>query len=244
MIDDSYFKLDISRSAFYFDKFKYKMSVFVRNVHYFRSIKTVDNFHKKINRYSTQLNDGFLFFDDIQLLVADKTTQTAIESFVRWRESLVNTQLKFKIRVNHSHILIYGNDLQLYDGLLTEIKDSVNLAQIEYYYVNSNPNYDRSVIYLQKPKRKFRIYLKSEMYCTSDREKLLNFMIDKDIYMCRSFNEWLNRNNSNNFFKNTSYSWDHFFFELDDEMLITLILLKFDRLIRKVCAIEKKINTV
>jgi hypothetical protein len=183
---------------------------------------------------------GYFFFDDIQSLVSDKKTQTAIKSFVRWRESLVNTQLKFKIRVNHSHILIYGNDLQLYDNLLTEIKDSVNLDQIEYYYVKSNPNYDRSVIYLQKPKRKFRIYLKSEMYSTFDREKLLNFMIDKDIYMCRSFTEWLNRNNSTNFFKNTSYSWDHFFFELDDETLITLILLKFDRLIRKVCAIEKR----
>lgn len=240
MINDSYFKLDVARSTFYFDKFKYKMSFFVRNVHYFRSIKTVDNFRRKFDRYSTQLDDGYFFFDDIQSLVSDKKTQTAIESFVRWRESLVNTQLKFKIRVNHSHILIYGNDLQLYDDLLTEIKDSVNPAQIEYYYVDPNPNYDRSVIYLQKPKRKFRIYLKSEIYTTANREKLLKFMIDNDIYMCQSFNEWLTRNNSNNFYKNTSYSWDHFFFEFDDEPLITLILLKFDRLIRKVCTIEKR----
>jgi hypothetical protein len=240
MIDNSYFKLDTRRSAFYFDKFKYKMSVFIRNVHYFRSIKTVDNFHKRFDKYSTQIDDAYFFFDDIQSLVTDKTTQTTIEGFVRWRESLVNNQLKFKIRVNHSHILIYSNDLQLYDELLTEIKDYVNPAQIEYYYVNSNSNYDRSIIYLQKPKRKFRIYLKSETYSTSDREKLLKFMIGNDIYMCRSFNEWLIRNNSNNFFKNTSYSWDHFFFELDDETLITLILLKFDRLIRKVCTIEKR----
>jgi hypothetical protein len=240
MIDDSYFKLDIARSAFYFGKFKYKMSVFARNVHYFRSIKTVDNFHKRLDRYSTQRDDGYFFLDDIQSLFSDKKTQTTIEGFVRWRESIVNTQLKFKIRINQSHILIYGNDLQLYDDLLTEIKDSVNPAQIEYYYVNSNPNYDRSIIYLQKPKRKFRIYLKSEIYSTSDREKLLKFMIDNNIYMCRSFNEWLIRNNSTNFFKNTSYSWDHFFFELDDETLITLILLKFDRLIRKVCTIEKR----
>jgi hypothetical protein len=39
---------------------------------------------------------------------------------------------------------------------------------------------------------------------------------------------------------NLIYSWDNYFFDFDQESLITLLSLKFDNLIRKVCTIQKR----
>lgn len=241
MITESDFKLDSAQLTFYHDKFKYKMSIWIKGIHFFRTTKSIYEYSQRVDDYYINR----MYYNDINSIVSDSTLLKPIKNLIVWRSSIIERNLDFKLRFGENKITIYANDFTLFELLLTELKYSKDDTIISYNYSEPMMNYEKGIIYQKEPKRKFRIYMKSMSYTTEQREKLYEYLSRYDITMSSSMKKWIIGKSSSQIFAgfqnyNLMYAWDNYFFDFDQESLITLLSLKFDNLIRKVCTIQKR----
>jgi hypothetical protein len=241
MITESDFKLDSAQLTFYHDKFKYKMSIWIKGINHFRTTKSIYEYSQKVDEYYINR----MYYNDINSIVSDANLLKPIENLIVWRSSIIEKNLDFKLRFGENKITVYSNDFTVFELLLTELKYSKDDNIISCNYSEPMTNYERGVIYQKEPKRKFRIYMKGMLYTTEQREKLYEYLSRYDITMSPSMTKWITGKASSQIFAgfqnyNLMYSWDNYFFDFDQESLITLLSLKFDNLIRKVCTIQKR----
>jgi hypothetical protein len=241
MITESDFKLDSAQLTFYHDKFKYKMSIWIKGIHHFRTTKSIYEYSQRVDEYYINR----MYYNDINSIISDTNLLKPIENLVIWRSTIIEKNLNFKLRFGENKITIYANDFTVFELLLTELKYSKDDTIISYNYSEPMTNHERGVIYQTEPKRKFRIYMKQQLYTTEQREKLYDYLSRYDITMSPSMTKWITGKSSSQIFVgmhnyNLIYSWDNYFFDFDQESLITLLSLKFDNLIRKVCTIQKR----
>jgi hypothetical protein len=106
------------------------------------------------------------------------------------------------------------------------------------------PGFDKTVLYRVDPKNKFRIYLKSRSYSRTERLELYEFLNSKNIKLTWAMQNWL-LDEPTSSWNSTYRSWafSSQYFDFDDEMLVTMLYLKFNSVVGKVCSIQKKINT-
>lgn len=236
MISESDFKLDSTRLTFYYDKFKYRMSIGIRGIHYFRTVNTIDGYTNRLNAYSTER----MYYQNVHQILSDNKTLKHIKNFVRWRASKVKDKLDFKLRIGEDKATIYSNDLTVFQIILVKLNHDYDQQHITCNYSELMQNYEQGVIYLKNPKRKFRIYLRSEKHSVSQKFDLLEFINKNDITMSPSLLKWLKRSSRVSFPYGDSWAWSHYFFEFDQESLITIVSLKFDNLIGKLCTVQKR----
>jgi hypothetical protein len=217
------------------------MSIWIKGIHFFRTTKSIYEYSQKVDEYYINR----MYYNDINSIVSDTNLLKPIENLIVWRSSIIEKNLDFKLRFGENKITIYANDFTVFELLLTELKYSKDDTIISYNYSEPMTNYERGVVYQKEPKRKFRIYMKSKIYTTEEREKLYDYLSRYDITMSPSMIKWVTGKTSTQHFSgmqnyNLMYSWDNYFFDFDQESLITLLSLKFDNLIRKVCTIQKR----
>jgi hypothetical protein len=233
MITESDFKLDSTRLTLYHDKFKYRMSIFIRGIHFFRSVNTLAGYTNRLDSYKAER----MYYQNVHLILSDHESLKHIRNFVKWRASKVTDKLDFKLRIGEDRVTIYSNDLTFFQIVLNKLNYSKDQQHITCNYSEPMVNYEQGVVYLKNPKRKFRIYMRSEKYTGSQRTALLEFIHKNDISMSPSLLSWLKSRSSS---YGDSWAWSHYFFEFDQESLVTILCLKFDKLIRKVCTIQKR----
>lgn len=233
------FLLDTNRLSFYFDKFKYKMVISLEGIQYFRNCQSKYEIDNKIFSYKSKKN--LYYYDDIKLIMNDNIKMSDISNVIEWKQTVDKTKIKFVTTDNK--ISIYSDDHSIFENLLNSVKSIHKFST--FYYVEKMKNYVSGDIYLKSPKYKFRIYLKCSNYKEEQKQKLKEFLDYYKMSKCPSLNRWLNDiptyNPPNSFSSYVrSWAWDYYFFEFDDESLITMISLKFDNLIGKVCTVHKR----
>lgn len=233
------FILDTNRLSFYFNKFKYKMVISLEGIQYFRNCQSKYEIDDKVYSYKTKKN--LYYYDDIKMIMDNKNIMSHISKVIEWKQTVDKTKMKFIVTDNK--ISIYSSDHGIFENLLNSV-NSIHKLSI-FYYVEKMKNYVSGDVYLKNPKHKFRVYLKCSNYKDEQRRKLKEFLKYYKMSLCPSLNRWLNETsvyNPPNTFNSyvRSWAWDYYFFEFDDESLITMISLKFDHLIGKVCTVHKR----
>ena len=237
LITPEVFQQDQTRVSLYYTDIKYKMSVHIRDIHFFRDIDTIRKFQQRVYLLSQSR------------WVEDLVESEIIHSFVEWRE--LYSTAKFKLRVQSDQIDIYSNDLSVFTTLVGHLIDSYGeqiTNRIKYRYARQIKNFEQNVVYQVCPKHKYRIYLSSERRSLEQIADFKKYLEKYKVFPSRSLKYWLSQDHTNNYYVMFSgiagsWSWNHYSFDFDDEQLITLFLLSHDNWIGKVCRIEKKINT-
>lgn len=208
LIDEDSFKLHTTKISLYYDRFKYRARIHIPDVQYYRN--------HRYRRSSSSL--------------------PSIQKFLNWKKT-VESRTDLIVRVSSNLTDIYSNDVNV-------IKDAVNSIvcdsslRYELQRVEQLPNFDRSKVYLKKPKFKYRLYFKWAKLEDIEIEQLQQFIESYEIKCSDSLNRWFFRHGQGSRF--SSYLWDNYFFDFDDDRIITLMILKFGNIVRRVCDIEKR----
>ena len=234
----------------YFDRYQYKLEFDLPYVHYFRNVRTVEQYERQLYRL------GDLNMISLHQVIYRQTSESfdldasaAIIKFVRWRSK--NDELdqgkstRYFIRTQVDKLAVYTGDLGAIQSLVDlYTEDDLLARQVRYLYSEKTPGFDKTAIYRVDPKNKFRIYLKSRRYSIPERKELYEFLIDKKIKLTWTMQHWLVDEPTPSWNSNyRSWAFSSHYFDFDDETLITMLYLKFNAVVGKVCTIQKKINT-
>jgi hypothetical protein len=214
-IDEGSFKLHPTKISLYYDRFKYRARIHIPDIHLYR------------NHYR---------YERISFTASTIVYPQSIKSFLDWKKT-VESRTDLAIRVSSNLIDIYAESVDV-------IRDSINqiicnsTQRYELQRVEQLPNFDRSKIYLKNPKFKYRLYFKWSKLEDIEIEQLRQFIESYEIKCSDSLNRWFFRHGQGSRF--SSYLWDNYFFDFDDDKIITLMILKFGNIVRRVCDIEKR----
>jgi hypothetical protein len=248
------FKVDKSKISLYFDKFQYRLSLHISNIHYFRSIKNNSDYHAKLASLREDWSsdkgghDGYVFRSDLKRAFENLIDHLpSIEAYSRWRE-IMNVSTEFMVRVQHDKLDVYSNKMSVFQSLLDEL-DSFDLIDAKFLKSKPMKNFEKGVIYQTNPKHKFRVYLSNKQWNCSEVISLQKYLIKNSFVMSPGLSKWIGENNTlalgakHQWGRGAIYTWSNYSFDFDDESLITLLCLQHDEWVGKVCRIEKKINT-
>lgn len=208
------------------------MSVDLVNVHYFRRDKNYDDLTKTVE----------LFQDNWQMVKLDNLD--LIHQFIDWRADLPTGGL-VKVAIQQNRVSVYTNQVSYFQSLLDKLDeygDETSRLLIQYYQAAPLANYEKGVVYQTKPKHKFRIYLSSKRRTTEQSQEFNESLNRYEVYPSKSLQNWFTNPPNSTFAWSAPgcWTWEHYFFDFDDETLITLFLLSHEDWIGKVCRIEKR----
>jgi hypothetical protein len=221
------FVLDKTKIKLYYDKYIYKINVSINQIHFFRNTKLEIDFDARA-RWHKSINGD------------DETNYDLAMAFVKFRQEVTRLQKDFKIIINYNSIDVYANDRAIFEELLdTIIATGVDLDDmfIKYLYAVPKANYNDRVIYHVEPKHNYRALLKTAKLSPTIKRDLADFITQYGLKPSLSLDNHLTFNRGTQLYL---WVWSHYFIDFDDEHMISLLLLRFDGLIRKVCKIEKR----
>jgi hypothetical protein len=155
----------------------------------------------------------------------------AFDSLVTWIDWRSANRDKITVRVESGCCSVFSNDLSLLETL-TAITNNIEFTEA---VVTEDP----TVITLNNPKHKFRVYLKGKVPSADFFEEIGNFLSlhDKLLYPCKALKSRIKHQISNLHFKRPRYysQWlsSSYFIEYDDEATYTLLKLYFHNVFAK-----------
>lgn len=233
MITPESFKLDETRQNLYFGRYKYRCSLIIEGIQYFKRERDTLEFDEQVEELSQQrwygwrkpFNPGFA---------------QSIKQFIGWRNANQWRVSEFKLVMGEETVNIYSNDLALLNSIETEFENTEVGETMKLSYATVRPDYDQSVIYRVNPNHKYRLYLRSRKYSYEERTELMEFLLQNSVKMSDALANWFRPGSGPRWNKNAYWAWDHLCFDYDEEYIATLLALKFDGVIRKICRIVKK----
>ena len=222
LLNESSFVLDKTRIALYFNKFKYRARLKISKVNFFRGIKKHHEISQRLERIRNRL--------DFRLSLYDYEITLDIVRLISWLESHEDQSSEFMIRYYNDSVDFYSNNITLIQSLLIDVP----VDEYKLFYSKMISDYKHGHLYLKNPQSKYRAYFRWISTTADIREDLTEFVTTYNLKPSNSFTQWLEHKSL------TTYLWDNYFFDFDDEMLITLLSLKYDNIIRRVYKIEKR----
>ena len=206
------------RNKLYFNKYRYKASIFVIGIRHTYYTKSIKDFKHRIDMLKTRLsNHGYrsiASLDSIRQIDYDR-----IEKFINWRG--LNSK-NVTIRMEGDYASIFGNDLSTIKEL-SEIDEQISLFEVALT--------EKDIIFFKKdPKFKFRVYIKP----VRATQEFIDNMID---FMGRN-SENKNMGFSNAFIKDVEeqanrYMHGSYYIEYNDESTLSLLYLLFPKVLGK-----------
>lgn len=162
-----------------------------------------------------------------------------LASFLKWRNELKKKK-NSSIRIEHNTVAVFSNDLQ-------ELKNIVNsIPGIEVDYTQAQiSNFIGIKHFVNEPKHKFRVYLKSRRVESSFAQDLHNlFKKNKSLFPSAALKHWAigckNHQSSWRYrFSNASH-----FIEYDDESTLSYLALLYGDMLGKRYKLEKRPDPV
>ena len=116
MITDIDFTLDSTRMSFYYDIFKYKISIHLPGIQYFRYCR--DNDIGRLYNYEYEYLE--CHSEGIEKTLNNSRLMSDIFKFVKWRNSIVDKS-KLKVLICRDKIIVYSIDIENINNLLNKI---------------------------------------------------------------------------------------------------------------------------
>lgn len=227
------------RGIYFYNQYKYKMNFSFLGKKFLYIGDTVDSWKNRV------LNLSKNSLDHLRRTLSIQETQKIID-MVLVNENIVKQYIQFynkykdkmTFRTEGNSVSIFGNDLQLFDDLKTI--PGINAIIIEVILEPiSGVKY-----FTNKPKYKFRFYFKNKFISFDEQGELKNFLdSQKGIKLSGSLKCWFNPAYSVSYNSNKAYLRSVYYIDYDDEILTTVLTLKFSNLLGKHFALEqRKIN--
>ena len=224
------FEIDKSKNTYYYDKYPYKMMIYCVGIEHSRRCYTEDELETKLNRlfsyfsYSRH-NDEIRIKENFDKMVSILSIKN---------ENKDRDDIKFT--TSRGVFTIYSTKVSDLISFHEQLK-SANL-NIRCYATTRIQNYSKDVVYLKSSPHQYRAFMNSIVLTTDEITDLYTYFKRNDIRMSPTFIKWYRCNYKNA--SNKFYTWITMFFDLNDESQITYLSLKYPRLVRKICKIEKR----
>jgi hypothetical protein len=226
ILDPDSFLIDRSRLFLYYDKFRYRAKIHVDNIQYFRYVKSVKKMNEQL-RYVSNLRSFGLHINDV----------SEVRRFVEWIELDSYSKDQFSYRTSTNCVDVYSNDVEILQDAIQAISSEKHTIKYQLYRATENPKLDRTKIYLVNPKYKYRVYFKWDKKSSEQIQEVIEFINKHNISCSKSFKDWIqNQDWTSSYY----YLWENFFIEFDEEIIITLMSLKFENVFGKIRNIEKR----
>jgi hypothetical protein len=219
------------RDQHYYNKYEYRARFNIVGVRYTWYIKS--DIQELVDRLDSPTGYNRITNDKAQV----RSNLAILTSFLKWRNDLKKKK-NSTIRIEHNTVGVFSNDLQ-------ELKDIVNcIPGIEVDYTQAQiSNFIGIKYFVNKPKHKFRIYLKSRRVELSFAEELDSLFKKNDkLYPCESLKYWVKGSTTTG----SQYSWRfrfsnaNHFIDYDDESTLSYLALLYGGMLGKRYKLEKR----
>lgn len=221
------FKVDENRNTYYYDKYPYKMMIYCVGIEYSRRCYTVDELETKLIRVFSYSK----YDEEVRI----KENLDKISSIIKIKnENKDRDDIKFT--TSRGVFTIYSTKV----GDLISFHDRLKSFDLHFrcYATTRVQNYSKDVVYLKSPQHEYRVFMNSIVLTADEVTDLYAYFKNNAIRMSPTFIKWYRFNYKNSPHK--FYTWLTMFFDLNDESQITYLSLKYPRLVRKICKIEKR----
>jgi hypothetical protein len=219
------------RDSDYYGKYKYRVRFSIEGVRYAMYEKNFDGLMKRYNAIT-----GWKKIKDADRPVVTDNLE-ALGKFIDFRNMLKenNTGL---VRVESNRISIFSNDLAL-----LRTSESIKNGIFYDYTESQTNNFVGIKSFVNDPKHKYRVYLKSKMIQESFVTQLADlFKRSNELYPSPSLKYWLQGYN------NTAPSWSwryrytncNHFIDYDDESTLSYLALMHGEFLGKRYKLEKR----
>ena len=211
----------MTKPKFYYDKYRYRATLYHQDFHYARYAKNEKQLKEAIS-YRVR-NGGYFFHGRIDTDFTNVNINVPL-AFLNWRNA--NNNRDITIRVDYNMISVYGNDLEKLKTL-----ESIG-PTVEYVEVIQMG--DPDILLRHNPKHQYRTYFRSRTLSDDFHEELGKFLIayDKSISPCGSLHKWAFDLNPRQNWKKR-YLEPNFFVEYDNESFQTVLALSFGKYLGK-----------
>ena len=219
------------RDSDYYGKYKYRVRFSIEGVRYAMYEKNFDGLIKRYN-----ILTGWKKIKDADRPVVTENLE-ALGKFIDFRNMLKENNIGF-VRIESSRISIFSNDLKL-------LKTSENIkVGIFYDYTEAQTNNFVGIkSFVNDPKHKYRVYLKTKMV-QQNLIKDLKDLMDRspDLHPCPSLDYWLQSGvhpGNINSWRYRYTSCTHFI-DYDDESTLSYLALMHGDMLGKRYKLEKR----
>jgi hypothetical protein len=222
--------IDSLRSSPYFNKYEFSLTASVPGIGYFRGIKSLRQFDQRL-----PANVGY--YDRLTVKEKCAANLSILRSIIMWRYTMDrdHNSEKLRITVSGNQLFFYTSDLSLIENFINEIGPN----NISYTIKRSPfvPNWEKGAIYHARPKHKLRLYLTSRRYALEEKTELCNYLAENTAHIAPSptLKNWFTFIN-----RSHSHAWSTMFMDIDDEVYLTYMSLRFSNLISRVCDIKQR----
>lgn len=200
---------DTKRFGKYFNAYEYKVSLKLPGIEYFRNVKTVDQFEKRLTQEIIDFAVDNDYYSGLlhqtttpplkplwkstavkTITIFDKVTTykfghpEELRKYFSWYEHEKLRNSGFKVRVSSGCVDIYFNDMAAIALLPSELVEKIN-------YTSNAKNYEFGKIYLKNPHYQCRIFLKRMKMDVATIKKFQKFLTSYDIKPCFSLKQRL-----------------------------------------------------
>jgi len=221
------------RDSDYYGKYKYRVRFSIEGVRYAMYEKNFDGLMKRYN-----ILTGWKKIKDLDRPVVTENLE-ALGKFIDFRNMLKenNTGL---VRIESSRISIFSNDLAL-----LKTSESIKVGIFYDYTEAQTNNFVGVKSFVNDPKHKYRVYLKSKMIQNTFVTQLDDLLKrSTDLHPSPSLKYWLQGYNNNA----PSWSWryrytnSNHFIDYDEETLLSYLALMHGEYLGKRYKLEKRIE--
>lgn len=229
--------MDSTRDTYYFDKYVYKIKIDIPGIHFFRNSRNDEQCNAKLN-HNYRLWNGLRH---VTVKEAIGSNHKLVKKIIGWREFHKENKTALKLVFSYNTVTVYYNDDKPITDLINSFIESGHAESdlsISFLKSKQIEGFQRGVIYHNNPVKKFRVHLGYLKLDPQQRSDLTSYLIQnrEAVLFGASFNRWYQ---SNTLFVNYSL-----YFDIDDDIHVTYLMLKFPGLVRKLSNIEKRINTI
>ena len=227
------FVRDSSRQHLYFNQYKYRCCMMIGGMNYFKNTTTREDVDFEVVRLQQEP------FHTWRKPLRSASVEN-IKMFVSWRNRVKDKQSTFKLVITQNTVNIYSNEPDLILSIKDHFSDTDVVETIKLTFSEIREDYEHDVIYRANPQYKYRVYFKSRRVTQEEKNELHEFLLENQVTMSASLERWFERERHLRSMSGGYWVWDYLFFDYDDEYIVTLLALKFDNTIRKICRIVKK----
>lgn len=238
---------DNNRNMYYYNKFKYRCSLRLKGIHMLRSVKfnaaRISGYlgyptyvSGRKTTWKETVGDNLKLFEQIcNWIAAHKTSEHAD---------------KLKITASHNCMNLYYNDEAPIEDFLRVVQEHTNANAVNKYRISFTrssrvENFERGVLYLRRPKYKYRLYFNYTKLGVDDAAYVRKYLLDIE-KSHQAYNRSLHRFAHRANFQ--GQGWDiiylNSYLDVNDDVHATYLNLFKPGIIYRVAKIEQRINSV
>lgn len=236
---------DLRGPDMYYGKYTHKLTARFPCIHWVRYTMSEQVFQERLIYKPLLWVTGSGRNTQSKETIKDRITRdggniSSLAKFVVWRAG-ADWKSGAKLVMSSNQLsFYYDNSIQEQADLVNNFLDTFKwdgLSHVQGSIRQRIQNYQRGTVYQKYPKHKLRVYVNS---ITMSEDESNEFMDMADMYglkLCPTLKK--NLTELIPLYHRKFYTFHNNFFDLDDERVLTVMAIKYPRLIKKICTIER-----